>query len=54
MNRWLDRPIVPLFAVEYVLFHEMLHVKHPLARSRLRYRSAFTRISRRRKTVRTV
>jgi len=30
MNRWLDRPIVPLFAVEYVLFHEMLHVKHPL------------------------
>jgi hypothetical protein len=30
MNRWLDRPVVPRFAVEYVLFHEMLHVKHPL------------------------
>ena len=30
MNRWLDRSAVPRFAVEYVLFHEMLHVKHPL------------------------
>jgi len=30
MNRWLDRPVVPCYAVEYVLFHEMLHVKHPL------------------------
>jgi hypothetical protein len=30
MNRWLDRAAVPVYAVEYVLFHEMLHVKHPL------------------------
>jgi len=30
MNRWLDRAAVPACAVEYVLFHEMLHVKHPL------------------------
>ena len=30
MNRWLDRAAVPRYAVEYVLYHEMLHVKHPL------------------------
>ena len=29
----LDRPHVPRFAVEYVLYHEMLHVKHPQRRS---------------------
>ncbi|HEV2387117.1 MAG TPA: hypothetical protein VGS20_07655 [Candidatus Acidoferrales bacterium] len=29
LNRRLDRAGVPRFAVEYVLFHEMLHVKHP-------------------------
>ena len=34
MNRWLDRPVVPRYAVEYVLFHEMLHVKHPLRAAR--------------------
>lgn len=33
LNRQLDRPGVPPFAVEYVLFHEMLHVKHPTRRS---------------------
>ena len=26
----LDRPIVPRLAVEYVMFHEMLHLKHPV------------------------
>ena len=30
LSRWLDRAAVPVYAVEYVLFHEMLHVKHPL------------------------
>lgn len=30
LSRWLDRAAVPAYAVEYVLFHEMLHVKHPL------------------------
>jgi hypothetical protein len=30
LNRRLDRAAVPAFVVEYVLFHEMLHVKHPL------------------------
>ena len=30
MNRRLDRPDVPAFAVEFILYHEMLHVKHPI------------------------
>jgi hypothetical protein len=30
MNRRLDRPEVPSYAVEFILYHEMLHVKHPL------------------------
>lgn len=33
LNRRMDRPHVPRFVVEYVLFHEMLHVKHPTRRS---------------------
>jgi hypothetical protein len=33
LNRRMDRPGVPRLAVEYVLFHEMLHVKHPTRRS---------------------
>jgi hypothetical protein len=30
MNSRLDRPDVPSYAVEFILYHEMLHVKHPL------------------------
>jgi hypothetical protein len=33
LNRRMDRPNVPHYVVEYVLFHEMLHVKHPTRRS---------------------
>ena len=33
LNRRMDRRGVPEFVVEYVLFHEMLHVKHPTRRS---------------------
>jgi hypothetical protein len=33
LNRRMDRPSIPRCAVEYVLFHEMLHVKHPTRRS---------------------
>lgn len=33
LNRRIDRPEVPRFVVEYVLYHEMLHVKHPTHRS---------------------
>ena len=32
VNCRLDRPAVPPLAVEYVLYHEMLHVKHPTRR----------------------
>ncbi len=28
ISRLFDSPAVPMYAVEYVLFHEMLHVKH--------------------------
>jgi hypothetical protein len=30
MNRRLDRADVPAYAVEFILYHEMLHVKHPI------------------------
>jgi hypothetical protein len=30
MNNRLDRADVPSYAVELILYHEMLHVKHPL------------------------
>lgn len=33
LNRRMDHPRVPSVAVEYVLYHEMLHVKHPTRRS---------------------
>jgi hypothetical protein len=33
LNRRMDHPGIPQFVVEYVLFHEMLHVKHPTRRS---------------------
>ena len=33
LNRRMDHPAVPRYVVEYVLFHEMLHVKHPTRRS---------------------
>lgn len=33
VNRRLDRPRVPGYAVEYVLYHEMLHVNYPTRRS---------------------
>jgi len=33
LNKRLDRPEVPRYVVEYVLYHEMLHVKHPTRKS---------------------
>ena len=33
LNRRMDRLGIPPFVVEYVLFHEMLHLKHPTRRS---------------------
>lgn len=50
LNRRLDRPDVPRHVVEYVLYHEMLHAKHPghLARCGLRVHSAAFRAEERR------
>jgi hypothetical protein len=33
LNRRMDHPAVPQVAVEYVLYHEMLHIKYPTRRS---------------------
>jgi hypothetical protein len=30
ISRVFDHPCVPRYAVEYILFHEMLHLKHPV------------------------
>jgi predicted metal-dependent hydrolase len=30
VSRTLDHPRVPRFAVEYIVYHEMLHLKHPV------------------------
>lgn len=29
LSRYLDRPEVPPLAIEYVMYHEMLHLRHP-------------------------
>ena len=30
ISRIFDHPVVPLYAVEYIVYHEMLHLKHPV------------------------
>jgi hypothetical protein len=39
LNRQLDQPNVPEYVVAYVLYHEMLHVKHPVRFARCRRES---------------
>jgi hypothetical protein len=39
LNRQLDHPTIPTYVVAYVLFHEMLHVKHPIRFVRCRRES---------------
>ncbi|HXA57042.1 MAG TPA: SprT-like domain-containing protein [Candidatus Acidoferrum sp.] len=39
INRQLDHPRVPACVVAYVLYHEMLHVKHPMRFERCRRES---------------
>lgn len=39
MNRQLDRKEVPEYVVAYVLYHEMLHLKHPIRFARCRRES---------------
>jgi hypothetical protein len=36
LSRQLDEPRIPSYVVSYVLFHEMLHLKHPLRFERYR------------------
>jgi len=36
LSRQLDHPAVPAYVVSYVLYHEMLHVKHPMRFERCR------------------
>jgi predicted metal-dependent hydrolase len=30
VSRIFDRPLVPRYALEYIVYHEMLHLKHPV------------------------
>jgi predicted metal-dependent hydrolase len=30
VSRIFDRPNVPRYAVDYIVYHEMLHLKHPV------------------------
>lgn len=39
LTSWLDGPEVPRCVVEYVLYHEMLHLKHPVRRAGCTLRS---------------
>lgn len=39
LNRLLDRKEVPAYVVAYVLYHEMLHLKHPMKFARYRRES---------------
>ncbi len=39
LNRQLDHDTIPTYVVAYVLFHEMLHVKHPIRFARCRRES---------------
>jgi hypothetical protein len=43
INRQLDHPRVPEYVVAYVLYHEMLHQKHPMRFVRCRRESHSTR-----------
>jgi hypothetical protein len=36
ISRIFDRPVTPLVALEYVMFHEMLHLRFPVDHSRAR------------------
>lgn len=42
INRRLDRRDVPKYVVAYVLYHEMLHLKHPIRLARCRRESHFS------------
>ncbi len=33
VSRWFDSPVVPRYLVEYLVFHEMLHIRFPVERN---------------------
>ncbi len=33
VSRWFDSPAVPRYLVEYLVFHEMLHIRYPVERN---------------------
>ena len=46
INKTLDRPAIPHYVVAYVMYHEMLHVKHPTKYVRCRRESHSPRFRR--------
>jgi hypothetical protein len=54
LNRRMDGPDIPQFVVEYVLFHEMLHLKHPARRSGCTLVSLPANFARKRSAFRTL
>ena len=50
INPWLDQRFVPLWFLEYILYHEMLHIKHParLIKGRRYYHTSAFRLDERR------
>jgi hypothetical protein len=64
ISRVFDHPRVPRYAVEYILFHEMLHLKHPVklrgsrrcvhSREFLAEEKSFPELEKARKFLRTV
>lgn len=50
LNRQLDQETIPAYVVAYVLFHEMLHVKHPTRFARCRRESHSARFRNEEKT----
>jgi D-hexose-6-phosphate mutarotase len=54
LSRLLDRPETPRLAVEYVLFHEMLHLRHPVEHQGSQAVRSYARLQGRRKAVRAL
>ena len=51
VSRVFDSPRVPLYAIEYLVYHEMLHLRHPVKLRGSRRVGASPGFPRRRKTV---
>ena len=51
ISRIFDTPKVPRLALEYVMFHEMLHLRYPVDHNGVRRQGAHAGISRRGKGI---